>query len=250
VFTEDDRQFAEIFGRYVAMALHILDLLVVERRTTSGDLVDSVVQEMAQPLNDIVTEAQTLMEEYIGDDTMRGRLNKIVDNVEAIRKSTRDVAAGPKVILGMDQDNSSMSDGILNGKRILIADDERNIRETIGDILTRYGCLCEKAKDGYEAMTLIEQQQFDLVISDIKMPYRNGYEIFAAARRRQEEVPVVLMTGFGYDPDHAIVRASDEGLSCVLFKPFKVDQMLGEVHKALGHPTAPASAEDANAQDH
>ena len=250
VFTEDDRQFAEIFGRYVAMALHILDLLVVERRTTSGDLVDSVVQEMAQPLNDIVTEAQTLMEEYIGDDTMRGRLNKIVDNVEAIRKSTRDVAAGPKVILGTDQDKSSMFDGILNGKRILIADDERNIRETIGDILTRHGCLCEKAKDGYEAITLIEQQQFDLIISDIKMPYRNGYEIFAAARRRQEEVPVVLMTGFGYDPDHAIVRASDEGLSCVLFKPFKVDQMLGEVHKALGLPTAPASAEDANAQDH
>ena len=41
------------------------------------------------------------------------------------------------------------------------------------------------------------------------------------------------MTGFGYDPNHCIVRASHEGLQAVLFKPFKVDQFLGEVRKAL-----------------
>jgi len=49
-FNEDDRQFSEIFGRYVAMALNILDLLVVERYTTSGRLADSVVQKMADCL--------------------------------------------------------------------------------------------------------------------------------------------------------------------------------------------------------
>jgi AmiR/NasT family two-component response regulator len=41
------------------------------------------------------------------------------------------------------------------------------------------------------------------------------------------------MTGFGYDPNHSIVRARREGLSAVLFKPFKVDQLLGEVRVAL-----------------
>jgi DNA-binding NtrC family response regulator len=41
------------------------------------------------------------------------------------------------------------------------------------------------------------------------------------------------MTGFGYDPNHSIVRASQEGLSAVLFKPFKVEQLLNEVHRAL-----------------
>jgi DNA-binding NtrC family response regulator len=71
------------------------------------------------------------------------------------------------------------------------------------------------------------------VLSDIKMPHRNGYEIFAAARRRREDLPVILMTGFGYDPNHSIVRASQEGLASVLFKPFKVDQLLDEVRKAL-----------------
>ena len=77
------------------------------------------------------------------------------------------------------------------------------------------------------------QQDFDLVITDIKMPHRNGYEIFAAAKRRREDLPVMLMTGFGYDPHHSIVRASQEDLSSVMFKPFKVAQLLEEVRKAL-----------------
>lgn len=233
-FNEDDRQFAEIFGRYVAQALNILDLMVVERCTTSGRLAQGVVQEMAQPLNDIVTEAQSLMEEYIGDDTMRGRLNQIVSHVDTIRHTLRDVAAGPKAILGSGQVEVKQVDPLLAGRRILIADDELNIRQTIGDVLGKHGCVCTICKDGHEAVHLIEQQDFDLIISDIKMPHRNGYEIFAAARRLREDVPVVLMTGFGYDPHHSIVRASQEGLCGVMFKPFKVAQLLEEVGKALG----------------
>jgi hypothetical protein len=47
------------------------------------------------------------------------------------------------------------------------------------------------------------------------------------------------MTGFGYDPHHSIVRASQEGLQCVLFKPFQIEKLIEEVHKALMGP-APA----------
>ena len=242
-FDEDDRQFAEIFGRNVALALNILDVLVVERYTSTGQLADNVVQEMAQPLNDIVTEAQTLVEEYIGDDTMRARLNQIVDHVETIRHAVRDVAAGPKAILGSRQVQPPEHDSPLTGKRVLIADDELNIRKTIGDVLAKHRCLCTLCKDGYEAVHMLEQQQFDLVITDIKMPHRNGYEIFAAARRCDDSLPVILMTGFGYDPNHSIVRASREGLSTVLFKPFKIEQLLAEIHKALGLAPVP-TAED------
>ncbi|MEX1017497.1 MAG: response regulator [Phycisphaeraceae bacterium] len=255
-FNEDDRQFAEIFGRSVALALNILDLLVVERYTTSGQITDSVVQEMAQPMNDIVTDAQTLIEEYIGDDTMRGRLNRIVENVEAIRHAIRDVAAGPKTILGKSKLKQQPTDPLLKDKRVLIADDEPHMRSTVADVLRKHGCQVQVAKDGYEACTLLEQDTFELVISDIKMPYRNGYEIFAAAHRHNERLPVILMTGFGYDPHHSIVRASQEGLSSVLFKPFKVDQLIDETRKALtpGHlaqqakadPPAEGNGDDAN----
>ena len=46
------------------------------------------------------------------------------------------------------------------------------------------------------------------------------------------------MTGFGYDPNHSIVRSSQEGLEAFLFKPFRVSQLIEEVHKALGSGTA------------
>ena len=232
-FTEDDRQFAEIFGQHIAMALNILDLLVVERYTARGQITDNVVQEMAQPLNDIVTESQTLMEEYIGDDAMRKRLYSIVEHVETIRQSLRTVKAGPKAVLGCEDVQVTETDPALCDKRILIADDEQNIRQTIADILRKLGSTCTICKDGFEAVNMLNQEKYDLVISDIKMPYRNGYEIFAAARRCDEHLPVILMTGFGYDPHHSIVRASQEGLSSVMFKPFKIEDMLVEVKKAL-----------------
>lgn len=240
-FNEDDRQFADIFGRYVAMALNILDLLVVERCTTSGKMAQGVVQEMAQPLNDIVTETQSLMVEYIGDDTMRGRLHQITSHVEAIRHTLRDVAAGPRAVIGSDDVQADQVDPLLNGKRVLIADDELNIRQTIGDVLSKHGCICTICKDGYEAVSILEQEDFDLVISDIRMPHRTGYDIFAAAHRRREDLPVILTTGFGYDPHHSIVRASQEGLGSVLFKPFKVEQLLEEIRQAMLNIASPSS---------
>jgi two-component system, sensor histidine kinase SagS len=249
-FNEDDRQFAEIFGRYVAMALNILDLLVVERYTTTGHIADSVIQEMAQPLNDIVTEASTLMEEYIGDDAMRGRLNHIIEFVGNIRHTLKDVAAGPQRILGTDKQTGQTRDPLLADKRILVADDEANIRKTIADILRARGAVVVVCKDGYEAANVLDQQDFDLIVSDIRMPHRNGYEIFAAAKRKRDDLPVILMTGFGYDPHHSIVRASQEGLASVLFKPFKVDQFITEVRKALGgdKPQPDATPDAANAK--
>ena len=243
-FTEDDRQFAEIFGRYVGLALNILDLLVVERYTTSTTITDNVVHEINGPLDRIVQEADTLRGEYIGDDAMRERLDHIRQHVQAIRDAIRDVKAGPRAVIGCDVNEKPEADPLLYGKRVLVADDEPNIRKTIRDVLCRYGCKVTTAKDGYEACGLFDQQSFDLVISDIKMPYRNGYEIYAAAQRNRDGLPVVLMTGFGYDPHHSIVRASQQGLSAVLFKPFKVEQLLEEVRSAVSPVKAEAAASE------
>lgn len=233
VFGEDDRQFAEIFGRYIAVALNILDLLVVERYTTSGRITDSVARELSGPLNDIVTEAQNLVEDYIGNDEMRARLNRILDNVESIRNVIKEVTSGPSTILGAHDLKIEQRDPLLAGRRVMVADDDANIRKTIADVLSRYGCQVFTAKDGHEAVNIIDSQPLDLIISDIRMPHRNGYEIYAAARRASETLPVILMTGFGYDPHHSIVRASQEGLQAVLLKPFKVEQLMGEVRTAL-----------------
>ncbi|NBC11611.1 MAG: response regulator, partial [Planctomycetes bacterium] len=232
-FNEDDRQFAEIFGRYIAIALNTLNLLVVERYTTSGQMAENVGREIAAPLNDIHTEVEALKDQYVGNEDIRSRLSHITNNVESIRESIRHAGDAPRTVLGADQGSIDL-DPLFAGKHVLVADDEPNIRQTIADMINRRGGKTHEARDGAEAATIIDQQPLDLIISDIKMPHRNGYEIFAAARRRDATVPVILMTGFGYDPNHCIVRASQEGLHAVLFKPFKVEQMIEEIRKALG----------------
>ena len=231
-FNEDDRQFAEIFGRYVAIALNILDLMIVERVSTSHKVADDVCSEVAGPLNDIASDANALMDDYIGHDDLRQRLTQILDNVGTIRKSLRQAAEGPNTVLGAGEVKGEV-DPVLENAQILVADDEPNIRTTIQDVLRKYRAVVTVASNGAEAITQLEQGDFRLIISDIKMPDKTGYDVFAAARRKSPNLPVILMTGFGYDPNHSIVRASQEGLQAVLFKPFKVDQLLSEVRKAL-----------------
>jgi two-component system, sensor histidine kinase SagS len=232
-FNEDDRQFAEIFGRYVAIALNVLDLLVVERVSTSHKVADDVSSEVAGPLNDISLDANSLMDDYIGHDDLRRKLQQILDNVGVIRKSLRQVAEGTNTTVLGAQAVKACEDPILKDAEILVADDEPNIRDTISDILRKYQATVTVCVSGEEAIAILEGRDFDLVLSDIKMPDKTGYDVFAAARKRSATIPVILMTGFGYDPNHSIVRASQEGLQAVLFKPFKVEQLLTEVRKAI-----------------
>ncbi len=237
-FNEDDRQFAEIFGRYVAIALHMLDLMVVERVSTSRKVADDVMCEIAGPLNDINSDANSLIDDYIGNDDLRNRLRAILDNCNMIQRALRQCAAGPNTILGA-ADVRETSDPLLEGASVLVADDEPNIRATISDILRKHHVKVTVASSGGDAIRLLEGNTYDLVLSDIKMPDKTGYDVFAAARKRDTVMPVILMTGFGYDPNHSIVRASQEGLTAVLFKPFKVDQLMAEVRKALSLSATP-----------
>lgn len=230
-FSSEDLQFAEIFGRYIGLALHILQLLVVERRATTGQIVADVDAESATPLNDIVADVSGIMEDF-GDDNpeLRQRLKRIIHDVDRVKEAIHAVNY-PAAVSGLV--SSAGAESSLSGYRILVADDEDIIRETIAEVLAGAGALISMAKDGDQAIRMIHAQQFDLVLSDIKMPNRNGYEVFAAARDANAECAVVLITGFGYDPDHSVVRASREGLAGVLFKPFKVDQLLDQIHAAL-----------------
>lgn len=235
-FNAEDRTLAEAFGRYVAMALGMLELLVVERAATNATACGRVEGEIREPLEDILTEVESLLTR---DETAKGEgcghAARIRADVESIRQKLRDAATGPQTILGVERALAKReADPVLAGKRVLVADDESRIRRVLGDVLRNRGCLVTICACGEEAIEAIRHaERFDLVVSDIKMPDRNGYEVFAAARAKLGDVPVILMTGFGYDPHHSIVRASQEGLQAVLFKPFQIERMVDEVRKSL-----------------
>jgi CheY-like chemotaxis protein len=239
-FTEDDRHFAEIFGRYVAMALHLLNLLVVERSTVNESVSGRVEGELSEPLTDILREADWLKEVASRDPEAARHIERIRADVEAIHRRVKNVATGPQTLLGVEGAMAERKvDPLLQSKRILVADDEANVRRIIHDVLHNRGCEVVACESGAGAIVALEEAAagripaFDAVISDIRMPDRNGYEVFAASRRLSAGIPVILMTGFGYDPHHSIVRASQEGLQAVLFKPFPVDRLLEEVKRAV-----------------
>lgn len=239
-FTEDDRQFAEIFARYVAIALHMLNLLVVERSTINEAISGRVEGELSEPLKDILQEADWFKDLAARDPEAARHIERIRADVESINRRVKNVATGPQTLLGLEGAMAERKhDPLLQGRRVLVADDEANVRRIIHDVLHNRGCEVTTHESGVGAIAALEERaaaggpKFDVVISDIRMPDRNGYEVFAAVRKVCPGVPVILMTGFGYDPHHSIVRASQEGLQAVLFKPFPVDRLLDEIRKAV-----------------
>ena len=239
-FDDDDRQLAEIFARYIAMAVHMQENLVVERTTTNLSVSGRVEGELAEPLADIVQQVEFLQQFVADDPTTSAHVARILRDVEAIRSRVRDVASGPQTLLGVEKamENRTL-DPILQGRRVLVADDQPKIRQIIGSVLRNRGARVTVCDGGGEAIKALEtaaieqEVPYDLVVSDIRMPDHNGYEVFAAAKKYRPEIPVILMTGFGYDPHHSIVRASQEGLQSVLFKPFQIEQLVDTVKKAL-----------------
>lgn len=240
-FTQADRQFAQIFARYVAMALHILQLLVVERYTTSLKTTGTVQGELSEPLNDLAVECQALRESRLDPETAK-HVERIMEDVQRIKRRISAVARGPQTILGVDDVEPPRDiDPVLEGRRVLVVDNEVDITDVIRAVLSKRGCHVTVCSDGASAMKLLKQwevardpdQGFDLVISDINLGDATGFDVFSAARSARGDVPVILMTGFGYDPHHSIVRASQEGLQCVLFKPFPVEKLVEETRRAV-----------------
>ena len=237
-FTEDDRQFAEIFGRYVAVALNILDLLVVERYTTSGRLAEDLACEVAGPLNDIAADIDKFADEMIMQGDLQARLSNITANLNLIRASLKAVSQGQQILLGSsERPRPGDQDRFLAGKRILVADDAPGICDTLRAVLRRVGAHVDIAENGSQACAFLAgEARYDLVISDIKMPDRDGYEVFYTAQKLGHRPPVIFMTAFGYDRNHSIIRARQDGLAAIMLKPFTIKTLMRAVAQALQIP--------------
>lgn len=226
-FSEQDVQFAEIFCREVAAALHTLDLLVVEKRTATTQSIEAISREVALPVDDILAAATTILDRWIGHEPeMEEKLRVILERARAIKHSIQkvgeDMAPAAKPLSFTAQEAPSK----LKQKRILVVDNDERVRRSAHSLLGRLGCVVETARDGKEAVTMARLSPYDAMLADIRLPDMSGYDVYRHLRQAQPNAKVILMTGFGYDPSHALVKARQEGLKHVLYKPFRVEQML------------------------
>jgi len=152
-FDDNDRQFAEIFGRYIAASMNILDLLVVERYTTNEQMAQNVVGELSQPLGELTGQVETLRTMSEDDPAVQSTVERISRTIAKLRSTLESCTAGPRTILGAEQElHRHQPDPVLQGKRILVADDEPAIRDTLNALLTQKGCVVTVCKTGSETI--------------------------------------------------------------------------------------------------
>lgn len=107
--------------------------------------------------------------------------------------------------------------------KILVADDDRDLRDLVGFTLTQAGYLVIKAPDGTAAIRAVADEAPDLVILDINMPGASGFQVCESIRRNSR-VPIMMLTVRGEEED--LVRALDLGADDYLTKPFSPRTLL------------------------
>jgi len=236
-FTDTDLRFLQIFARDVAAALNTLELLVAEKATTAAESIEAIHGAVALPVDDILNDAVSVMERYIGHDTeVVERLQRILRNARDIKQVIQRVGERMTPSSAHVQRRQANRHPALAGSRVLVVDADDQVRAAAHSLLERYGCTVETARDGVESASMVRAcgaESYDVIIADIRLPDMSGYELLLKLREQQESIPLVLMTGFGYDPGHSIVKARQAGVDLVLFKPFRVDQLLDTVEKML-----------------
>ncbi|PJA29565.1 MAG: hypothetical protein CO189_01875 [candidate division Zixibacteria bacterium CG_4_9_14_3_um_filter_46_8] len=112
-------------------------------------------------------------------------------------------------------------------KKVLVVDDDDNLRITLMEALRTYGYNPHGAKDAYEALDKMDGELFDMVISDIRMPEMDGISLMREIKDRYPATPVVIITG--YAQAYTRHKAFEAGADCFLSKPFR----LGRVEEIL-----------------
>lgn len=117
--------------------------------------------------------------------------------------------------------------------QILIVDDNPHMSSLLSDILEFFDYKAVGAKDGEEALKILTQESFDMVITDLRMPKMGGMDLLRTLKDKFSHLPVVVITGFGTDSSKSDAFAAQaDGF---LAKPFKVEEIKELLKKHLGY---------------
>jgi excisionase family DNA binding protein len=121
---------------------------------------------------------------------------------------------------------------VLNRARVLVVDDEEPIRDLLSKTLSLAEYEVDVASDGPTAVDRMRMIQYDLLITDLRMPGVDGLNVIREARRLRADIPVIIVTG--YSSEASAIEAINLGVQGYLTKPFRVPRVLAAAAKALG----------------
>ena len=121
----------------------------------------------------------------------------------------------------------------MNHPRILIVDDEKKMRRILQIILKDQGYKIDLAQDGNEAWQHFQRTSYDLVITDLKMPGKDGMELLGLINKKNSDVPVIVITAYG--SVESAVKAIKAGAFDYITKPFENEEIRIVVSKAISY---------------
>ena len=130
---------------------------------------------------------------------------------------------------------------------ILIADDESEPRDSVVEMLEDEGYAVRVAKDGGEALALYAAQRPDLLLLDVKMPVKTGWDVCREVRRADKSLPIILLTSFGEEDDK--VRGLTIGADDYIVKDCGARELLARVKRQLGRVVQIAAEQNRAAQN-
>ena len=245
-FGPDDLQFTELFSKEVAAALHTLDLLSAQQECTASQSIEAVNKEIALPIDEVLASASLLIGKVSADPETAAHLRKILDNARLIKESVsrvgRDMTPQPAAPPGPTEPaepaefrpltiTAAPADGDtpLAGRRVLVVDSDERVRRQAHLLLARMGATAETAGTATAGLAMAADNRYHAIFLEVKPPDMGGYECYRRFRTARPESTLALSTGFGYDVAHSIVKARQDGLRYVLFKPFREEQVMSAV---------------------
>ncbi|KIM10203.1 MAG: hypothetical protein KU37_11540 [Sulfuricurvum sp. PC08-66] len=121
--------------------------------------------------------------------------------------------------------------GFLKEKTLLFAEDDAIMRAQMSEVLRMLFGRVYVASDGEEALHVFEEEHVDIVITDIKMPKRDGLKLIAAIRKEDYKIPVLLMSS--YAEQELLINAANLSIDGYLIKPVDLDALIGAITKAM-----------------
>ena len=243
-FGPDDLQFTELFSREIAGALRTLDLLSAQQECTASQSIEAVNKEIALSVDDVLACASVLLTHAQDDPAAGDRLRRILDSARRVKESVAKVGRelNPLPVPPPGGAISGLPSGPddptpLLGKLVLVVDPDERVRRQAHLLLSRLGAKVETAGTACDGLAMAAETPYDAIFLDVKPPDLGGFECYRRFKAARPDSTLAMTTGFGYDVAHSIVKARQDGMKYVLFKPFRQEQVVPAVLDAA--PAAP-----------